>query len=490
MIKNLQTEFRPKLTPMKHQEEIFNLTKNFPYYGLFWDMGTGKSKIIIDTSAHLFLSKEIDGVVILSDNGCIGNWTKIGGEIEKHLQEDIIYRAVLHSSYMDRNEQRDVEEILVAQDDVLDFLCVNVEAMSRGKAIGVVNTFIKNHYCLFVVDEATSIKNEKSDRCKNILQLARKTDYRRILTGTPITQSPLDLFSMCEFLQPGILGYRSFIAFKADHAIVKQVPSGRWHYDIILGYQNLDKLSESIKGFTSRILKSECMDLPEKIYETIEVSWTPEQEDAYFNLKNTAILQLEQGLLTSTTAIATIMKLHQINCGHIKLDDEVVVDFPSNRVIVLMDTLEKLLPEKVVVWCRFQHDVELIMTALKKRFEKTSYIGVHYYGNTNERDREIHLHQFQYHENCKWFVGTAATGGKGIDGLQNACSYEIYYSNSYDREDRAQSEDRLHRKGQVNKVTIIDLEVPKTVDTKIRQSLKAKEDLAYQVLDRLRGILS
>lgn len=486
MIKTLEPHWEMVYPPMKHQGDIFELSKSMEYYGYFWEMGTGKTKPILDTIAHLFMTGEIDGVVIISDNGCYLNWPI--KEIPKHFPKNIPIRIGTWSSAMKTHEKKIFDKIMVAQDDVLDFLCVNVEAMSTGRAPQIVKEFIDNHYCLMCVDEATSIKNIKSQRTKNVIMLGNRCNYRRIATGTPITQSPLDLFAMCEFLKPRVLGYNSFVGFKADHAIVKQVPSGRWHYDIILGYMNLDKLTESIQPFTSRLTKKECLDLPDKVYETIYVEQTPEQERYYQQLKQTAVLQLEQGLLTSTSAITTIMKLHQINCGHVKIDDKTVIEIPSNRVKVLIETLDKLLPEKVVIWCRFQHDVVMIMRELREL--KSENYGVHYYGETSDADRESALRKFQTDVNCKWFVGTAATGGKGIDGLQNVCNYEIYYSNSYDREDRAQSEDRLHRHGQKNQVTIIDMEVAGTVDGKIRDALIRKEDLAFQVLDKFRMIVT
>lgn len=488
MIKNLPTLWTPKMESYDHQKKTFSESRDMKYYALFWEMGTCKSKVIMDTVAHLFMKGEIDGVILISDNGCYMNWPN--KEIPKHMPDGIPYRVGVWSSYMLRKDAKKLEEIMTAKDDTLDFLCMNVESFSGSSALVQVKRFINNHYCLMCVDESTSIKNIKSARTKNIIEAGKLVDYRRILTGTPITQGPLDLYAQCEFLQEGLLGYKSFVAFKSDHAVVKQIPSGRWHYDVILGYMNLDRLYKSLQPFSSRVLKTECMDLPDKVYETIYVEQTPEQEDHYRTLKTTAVLELEQGLLTSTSAIVTIMKLHQINCGHLKLDDGTMLEIPNNRIKVLIETLEKILPSKVVIWCRFQHDVEMIIAALKKHWEKDPYYPVHYYGPTTEAERVANLYRFQNDSNCLWFVGTASTGGKGIDGLQDVCSYEIYYSNSYDREDRAQSEDRLHRNGQKNNVTIIDMVVQGTVDVKIWDALKRKEDLAFQVLDKFREIVT
>ena len=476
-----------KFKPLDHQERFWRLSREMKYYGLFWDMGTGKSKTIIDTIAWLFLRGEIDGAVIISDKGCYMGWHD--EEIAKHLPRGIQSRVAYWSSYMPSADKVRLKEIMAAQDDVLDFLCINVEAFSSGQAAGIVEQFIRMHYCLICVDEATSIKNHKSERTKQIMRLGKMCDYRRIATGTPITQSPLDLFSMCEFLQSGVLGFRSFVAFRAHYAVMKLVQMGPRAFMKICGFQRLDELTRRIQPFTSRVLKSECMDIPEKIYEKIYVEQTTEQEKLYQSLKQTALLQLDQGLLTSTSAITTINKLHQINCGHVKLDDGTVVDIPCDRVTQLVDLLEKL-GEKAVIWCCFQRDVELILAAIEERFADTDLYAVHYYGKTGEAERRLHLEKFKADHKCRWMVGTAATGGKGINGLQCVSRYCIYYSNSYDLEDRLQSEDRLHRHGQKWAVTYFDFVCRGTVDAKILDSHKRKEDLSFEVLDKLRSILT
>jgi len=189
--------------------------------------------------------------------------------------------------------------------------------------------------------------------------------------------------------------------------------------------------------------------------------------------------QFEQGLLTTTSAITTINKLHQINCGHVRLDDGTIVDLPNNRVPALLELLDKI-EGKVLIWCAFQRDVELIMSQLKG--------AVHYYGKTTTQERADALNLFCNDPGTRFFVGTAATGGKGLTLTEATTS--IYYSNSDSAEDRWQSEDRNHRKGQKSQVTYFDIVCPNTVDVKILKRLQHKEDLAYQVLDKFRDLVS
>jgi SNF2 family DNA or RNA helicase len=488
MIKDM-TKFSPHshvVSPFDHQLQIFEKSRDMSHYALFWEMGTGKSKVILDTAMWLFLKQEIDGVVIVSDKGAYLNWSR--EEIPKHIG-NIPVRVAEWSSAMRKEQHRQCEEILIARDDLLDIVVMNVEAFSSDRAFIYATQFIHGHYPMFVVDESTSIKNMRAERTKALVKLGSFCEYRRILTGTPITQSPLDLFAQCEFLKRGLLGFPGFVAFRAHHAIMERMYLGpnRPSFDRIIGYRNLDQLTEKIQHFSSRILKSECLDLPEKLYEVQHVDLTAEQRAAYDALKQTAIIQFEQGLLTSTSALTTINKLQQICCGHVNIDDRTCVDLPNYRVPALIELLEHL-EAKCLIWCAFQRDVELIMNALYQRWHKEHKRGVHYYGKSTPDERSNALMNFKNDPLCRWFVGTAATGGKGINLTE--ASYVIYYSNSYSLEDRLQSEDRAHRIGQTQKVTYIDITCPDTVDDRIVKALKDKQDLSHEVLDKFRELVT
>jgi len=459
---------------MKHQKEVFEQSRDREYFAIWWEMGTGKSLLLLDTIKWLYLKGKIDGVIIVSDKGSYLNWTIT--EIPKCLR-GIRYRV---ETYVSGKYTRD----LVGEDDTLDIVVMNVEAFSGDRAIQYANLFTCSHYTLICVDEATSIKSIKAERTKKLISLARRCDYRRVMTGTPITQSPLDVFAQCEFLKSGCLGYKTFTGFRTDHAVMQRMSFGSRSFDTIVGYKNLDSLSKKLEPFSSRILKSERLDLPEKIYELIYVEQTLAQRQLYEDLKTYAMSQFEQGLLTTSSAITTVNKLHQVNCGHVKLDDGTTVDIPNNRIPALLQLLDKTVG-KVLIWCAFQRDVELICAALNAGREKPA---VHYYGKTTTQERAEALRSFQDDSRVRYFVGTAATGGKGL--TLTVATTTVYYSNSDSAEDRWQSEDRNHRKGQQNQVTYFDIIVPKTVDEKILKRLKQKEDLAFQVLDEFREFIS
>jgi SNF2 family DNA or RNA helicase len=474
-------EHKHVLEPMKHQADEFLRTRELKEWAFFWEMGTGKTKPVIDTLAWLFLRQEIDGGLILSDKGSYMNWPD--NEIPKHMPKNVPIRIRHWSSQLNTQEQRDLQQILVPQDDLLDLLFMNTEALSTDRGLAFAETFLRCHYGMTVIDEATSIKSPKSARTKSAWKIGKLSEYRRIMTGTPITQGPLDVWAQMEFLKPGCLGFPTFSGFRAYFAtiILKEVNGRR--FPQIIGYQNLEFLTGLLRSVSSRYLKTDCLDLPDKVYETYYVEHTPEQREYYRRIKEEALIMFDSGQMVSTTnALTAIMKLHQINCGHIKDDDGNTIDIPSNRVSELLNLLH-LVNGKAIIWCNFQRDVDLIHKAICDADNLTGY-PVDYYGPTPDDQRRENLEAFKNDPDCRWLVGTGATGGKSLT-LTEACT-TIYFSNNYKLETRLQTEDRNHRYGQRNTVTYIDMVIRNTVDVKILASLKMKKDLAAEVLDGLR----
>lgn len=474
--------FKEHTKSFDHQAKDFVLSRDLKYYAFFWEMGLGKSKIIIDTAAWLFLRGEIDGVVIISDKGAYRNW--VDYEVPIHMMPGIPYRAAHWASSLPTKEIKKVDQLLRAQDNVLDILVINVEAFVSDRALTFVNAFLESHYVMGVIDESTSIKNTASKRTQAILSLRNRMDYKRILTGTPIANNPLDLYSQFEFLSPGLLGHHSFVAFRAEFAdmMLFDLGRGKKFYKVVR-FKNIEKLQERIRPHSSRRLKTECLDLPEKIYQTVYVDHTPEQARAYRDLLETAVIELSTNqLVTSTSALTTLTKLHQISCGHLKLDDKTTVDIPSNRVSEALRLME-IVDDKVIIWAVFRRDIEMLVEAITEKYGEGSV--EHYYGDTVDRPGAIE--RFRTDPKVRAFVSNPATGGKGITLLES--NYVIYYSNSFHLERRLQSEDRNHRIGQHRPCTYVDLCSPNTVDVKIVRALRDKKNLASEVLDVYRDML-
>ncbi len=327
------------------------------------------------------------------------------------------------------------------------------------------------------IDESTTIKNPKAKRTKNILDLTKFTKYRRIMTGSPVTKNPLDLYTQCYFLDPFHLGHESYYSFRNRYALMKSANISGRSINLVVGYQNLGELSDKLKPFSYRVLKEDCLDLPPKNYMKRQITLTPEQKKLYEQMKKEALATLNGKTVTTMTALTQLMRLHQITCGHFSADDGTVQEIKNNRLAELLDVLEEV-EGKAIIWAHYQHDVRNIYKLLEDKYGPGSV--VHYYGKTLPEERDYAIKNFKTNDKVRFFVGTPQTGGYGITLTQ--ANTVIYYSNGYDLEKRMQSEDRAHRIGQKKTVTYVDIIAEETVDTKIVKSLRKKINIASQVM--------
>jgi SNF2 family DNA or RNA helicase len=357
---------------------------------------------------------------------------------------------------------------------------MNVEAFSTQKGIQTSAKFLRlNPNNMVVVDESTTIKTRTAQRTKNLLELSKLAKYRRILTGSPITKSPMDLFTQCAFLSPEALGFSSFYSFQGRYAKIERRHAANRIYPHILGYRRLDELGGKLNNFSSRILKKDCLNLPDKIYMRRNVPLTPEQTKLYKQMKKLALAQFENGEIASTVNVLTqIMRLQQITCGFLRPDKGEVLPIKNNRLQELLDIVEET-DGKAIIWAYWVHDIELIYEALTKKYGVGS--AATYQGKTPQDERQQIIISFQRTDSpLRFFIGQPLTGGYGI--TLTAASTVIYYSNSYHLEARLQSEDRAHRIGQTKSVNYIDIVSPDTVDEKILKALRSKINLAGTVL--------
>jgi|TARA_B110000908_G_scaffold156710_1_gene196123 SNF2 family DNA or RNA helicase len=442
------------------------------------EMGTGKTKVAIDTMAILYEAEKLKAVLIIAPKGVYDNWVK--GEIPIHLPKRIPRQLCRWIPSKTKKFEEELMDFIVKKDPILKIFVMNVEAFSTPRGTEAATAFLyQNPANMVVVDESTTIKNRKAARTKNIMSLQRHSKYRRILTGSPITKSPMDLFSQCGFLAEKSLGFNSFYAFQGRYANIQQRTMGHRSFQQVMGYRRLDELSEKLDVFSNRVLKMDCLDLPPKVYIRRDVELTPEQEKLYRQMKKLALAKLDNGELATTASVLTqIMRLQQICCGHLMPDDGAMQLIKNNRLTELLNLVEEV-QGKAIIWATYTHDILQISKELSERFGPESVAT--YYGDTEQDARQEIVNDFQDVENpLRFFVGQPRTGGYGI--TLTAANTVIYYSNSYDLEIRLQSEDRAHRIGQTNKVTYIDLVSPNTIDEKILQALRSKIDIAGQVL--------
>ena len=472
----MKNKYRFKTEPFEHQRAALGASWNKREFAYFMEMGTGKSKVLIDNMAILYDYGHIDSALIIAPKGVYRNWVQI--EVPKHLPDHIQRKIVCWTPNPNKQEKEELVGLFESTNDLTIFV-MNVEALSTKKGVGFAEKFLLAHSAIFAVDESTTIKNMAARRTKATVKLGKLAKYRRILTGFPVTKSPLDLYSQCAFLDEDLLGFASFYSYRNHFAVLQKRSVATHSFQQIVGYRNLDELKGLLSDFSFRVLKKDCIDLPDKMYTTREVELTPEQERIYKELKDYAIAQLEDAEFVSTNSVVTqILRLQQVLCGFTTTDSKELIEIPSNRIKELMATLEEI-EGKCIIWANYQHDIRAITAEIAKVYGPESV--AHYYGETRGEDRPIIVDRFQDPDSSlRFFVGQPRTGGFGLTLTE--ASTVIYYSNGYDLETRLQSEDRAHRIGQTNKVTYIDLFVPKTVDEKILKSLRAKINLATQVL--------
>jgi len=439
------------------------------------EMGTGKSKVLIDNISMLYDNGKINGVLIVAPKGVVKNWYE--GEIPTHLVDHIDYKCVLWQSLINAKQQKKLDTLFEAGED-LHILVMNVESLSTKKGVAFAEKFLNSHRAMVAIDESTTIKNPEAKRTKNIVTLGKFATYKRILTGSPVTKSPLDLYKQCEFLEDELLGFNSYYAFRTRYAVMRTANFSGRSVQIVVGYRNLDELSEKLKVFSYRVLKDECLDLPKKTFMKREVLLTPEQTKAYLQMQKLAHAQLDGKMMTTATVLTQLMRLQQITCGHFTADDGTIQEMPNNRIGELLDLLYEV-EGKVVIWAQFQRDVNNIMAALHNEFGEGCYVD--YYGLTPQEERQENIKKFQDPDSgVRFFVGTTQTGGYGI--TLTAASTMIYYSNGYDLEKRQQSEARIDRIGQEKPMTYIDIVCENTVDTRIVKALRKKVDIATQIM--------
>ena len=467
--------YKFKTKPYKHQLDALERSHNKKVYAYFMEMGTGKSKVLIDNISLLYDSGKINAALIVAPKGVYKNW--YDSELPIHLVDHIEHRTVLWKASISKQQERLLSDLFVPGED-LRMLIMNVEAFSTEKGVEFAYKFLNANNALMAIDESTTIKNPDAKRTKNIVTLGQMAKYRRILTGSPVTKSPLDLFKQCEYLDPELLGFSSYYAFRTRYAKLRTANFGGKSFQLVVGYKNLDELSEKIKPFSSRVLKEECLDLPEYTYMKRTIQLSAEQKSVYQQMKKEAVAFLNGKSMTTATALVQLMRLQQITCGHFKDDSGQIQQIKNNRINELMSVLGEV-EGKAIIWCHWRYDIENVLAAVTKEYGPRSVVT--YYGDTSTEDRQKAIREIQNPDSeVRFLIGTPQTGGYGITLTE--ANTMIYFSNGYDLEKRTQSEARIDRIGQTRSMTYVDIIAEKTVDEKIVKALRKKIDIASQIM--------
>jgi SNF2 family DNA or RNA helicase len=384
--------------------------------------------------------------------------------------------TVLWQPNINKKQQQKLDSLFEIE-TALHIFIMNVEAFSTEKGKKFAEKFLRSHNTLMAIDESTTIKNPSAKRTKNILDLSKQAKYRRIMTGSPVTKNPLDLYSQCEFLDSYLLDFSSYYAFRNRYAEMKTMHAHGRSIQVVDKFKNLGELSDTIKNFAYRVLKEDCLDLPDKIFIKRQIQLTPDQFKLYDQMKKQALAILQGKVSSTKNSLTQLMRLQQITCGHFTDDNGATQPIKNNRIDELMDVLEDM-EGKAIIWAHYQYDINKIIEAISNKYGPGSFVD--YYGLTPKEERQDNIKRFQENPKCRFFIGTPSTGGYGI--TLTAANTVIYYSNGYDLEKRLQSEDRAHRVGQKKPVTYVDINAENTVDEKIVKALRKKINIASEVL--------
>lgn len=490
----LSPQDKYKTKPYAHQLACLSEFGPKEYWALLAEMGTGKTWIIINNIAELWAAGEVNSVLVFAPNGVHLNWQNI--EIPAHMPDWVRHTMAAWKANPNKKEKSSIDALFGSKDSTqLRIFAMNWEALQSERGFAAAKQFCLGSSKLMIVgDESTFIKNPSAARTKALMKLKKYSSYRRIMNGTPVSNSPFDVYSQFSFLDDSILGTTSYYAFKAEYAemlqeghglltAIKQRSGSRFTPQIVAKdksgapkYRNLDKLEAIIAPHSFRVLKKDCLDLPEKIYKTVFYAMTPAQRKAYELMKEENRLMLMDEAVPVANKLVALGKLAQICSGYYlapNSKEPVRIEGNSPKLDILAETAERVIAQgkKLIVWARYHVELSDIAAALRAKGLSVAQ----YDGRFTQTEREQAKHDFQFGD-ANVFVGQQQSGGVGI--TLTAASVVIYFSNTFSLYDRLQSEDRAHRIGQKEDVVYIDLVAENSIEQKTLGALRSKKNIA------------
>jgi len=463
--------YRYKTQPYSHQKRaLAKIQKLNGQAALFMEMGTGKTKVAIDWAGIGYYNYDIRKVLIVAPLSVLGVWPR---QIRQHSAvPSRIYRLSGNS----RERAGNLRRILRLPDDgKLTYVLINYEGIwrkvsqSNDSIESLLNSWGPD---LVIFDESHRIKSPTAKQSKAAWRIARNSRQRLILTGTPITKAPLDVFGQFRALDHSIFG-DNWYAFKFTFGIW----GGFGKYQL-LRYRNLDLLIEKVRAHSFRIKKTQCLDLPEKLFQDVPVTLSDRALKLYKEMSEQAIIEIEETHATATIVLTKILRLQQITSGFIKDIEGNIRIFDDSKLNVFKDLLEDVLAEdqKVVVFFRFIPDLRRVEQHLLDKGIPHRILS----GSVPERERDSIMEEFQTDPKIKVFLAQIQAGSEGIELF--AASVAIYYSMNNSLLHWQQSQDRLHRPGQTKNVTYYRLIAPRTVDSLTYKALDEKKKIADIVI--------
>lgn len=462
--------------PFDWQRKCFLLSRDLPAFAIFAEQRTGKTKVFIDTAAYNYTRGVVRQALVIAPNSVKTQW--VTDELPEHMPPYIKWRAAYWQSSPRKAEAAALDAVFDGSDDEMVWLVMNVEALSTEKGAKAALWFVRHAKTAICVDE-NRIKTPRASRTRAVIALRKHAPIRRYMSGTPVTQGPLDLYAPFQYLDPAILGFGSFYAFRNHYALM-----GGWNGKVVVSWQRLDELQRVIDPFSFRVTRDECFDIPPKGYQKLVVDMTAEQQRVYNEMRDRMRTTLEGQKVTAQLVIVQMLRLAQIAGGFAAVKDE---DTGANEAKAIpggnpkIDALVELAGEvqgKMLVWSRFRAEIAAAADALRKEFGDGAVVEFH--GGVNDDDRIKARAAFQDPGSAvRFFVGQTQTGGIGIN-LDQARTI-AYLSNSFSLEDRLQSEDRPMTSRQRHSVAVVDIIARGTVDELVVGALRGKQDVARKI---------
>lgn len=463
--------YKFKNIPMAHQQKGLDKWYNLDYAAILFEQGLGKTFTSINLVSAWRMDNQIRGVVVICPTSIKMVWAD---ELAKHCPIQYDTHTLVSGKYKQAQHFIDFG---------YDFpwLMVGIEGLSQGKAYDYVLDFAAKNRCAVIIDESSGIKTPNKIRTDKCVKLGLMVPKRIIMSGTSLTQGVEDFYTQYKFLDPNILGYDSFYSYRAQYCNTYQMelPNSGRTVTKISSYKNEGELVASVMHCTERVTKKEAVDLPEKVFTARYVTMTKKQKQIYEDMKEELVYDAgDDDLYEVDTVLEQRLRLQQITGGHYPWDDgeKVVatpIDGPNPKINELISVLDET-QDKCLVWCQFRPEIELVKVALTKAGIKF----VEFHGGIKEDEKRESKERFMEDPSIKVFLCTRAAS-RGL--TLTVASTAIYYSQGYSLEDRLQSQDRIHRIGQKNQCTYIDLLCNRTVDVEIMQKLAIKSDTVDMV---------
>lgn len=464
-------------TLFPYQEKVVTAMQDMPYVALFPPTGTGKTVMSLFDLSNQFKAGRIKYALIISKRKVIENW--VYEEIPQHesalcpitaLQWDSKKPFTMNDYEVIWQKKRPV----TVKPESLVIICMNKEALLTKNGKAFLDELFKRPTA-FVIDEShAAIKNYTAKTSRSARAYGQAAKVRRILTATPMPNSPEDLFGQYNFLSPSILKTNSLTAFRRQFCNQVQRNFGGRVINQTVGFRNQPLFETMVAPFTIKLNKEEVLpDLPPKSYSVKRFNMEPEQHRLYTEMKERFFVEMQglegQGIeVTAPLAIQRITRLAQITSGHLVGDDGEITRIPSAKVDTLIEFLEDRTNEKTIIWCRFIEDIRRIEDEIEQHIGKGLTCAVH--GKIDKDEQKQNLDDFR--KTSKPFLVCNEIAAEGL--TLTVADTAVYFSNTFNFAKRFQSEDRIHRISQTKHTFFIDMLTNDTIDNRVYDVLMKK----------------